>query len=45
MLPFGYICPICGDLSIQDPDLPICNILENGDLEKKSRYDDWGIPI
>ena len=46
MIPVGYLCPLCGEIYVQDLDLPICNIMDNGDPEsKKVKSDDWGIPI
>jgi len=41
----GYVCPQCGAILIQDPELPMCNILECGDLVSKEKYDSWGIPL
>jgi hypothetical protein len=46
MIPVGYVCPQCGDIYIQDPELPMCNIIESSDpLYQKVKYDDWGIPV
>jgi hypothetical protein len=46
MIPIGYICPNCGEIYLQDLELPMCNIIESSDpLNQVTKYDEWGIPI
>jgi lysyl-tRNA synthetase class I len=45
-IPIGYICPQCGQIVLEDPKLPLCDIMEYGDLPgRKQKSDDWGIPV